>query len=89
MLTKSDIKQIRTAVQEEVHKETDPIKKDTEGLKKDTKSLKAGQARTDKTLKKIRNDLEMATGFLDKDRSEVSKRVDRIDNYLHFSSTAS
>ena len=68
MLTKSDLKQIRTVVQEEVQSGTKPIKADiasiktdVSGLKKDTESLKAGQARTDKALKSIKKSLDEAT----------------------------
>lgn len=92
MLSNTDLIKIKIATKSIVQDAIRPLQADITALKTSVEPIPSMQ----KDLKKVKQDtskirsiLKEAVGFLDNERSEVAKRVDRIDNYLHFTSTAS
>lgn len=76
MLTKNDLKAIRTTVQEQVDdslvRELTPIKKDIRVIKRD--------------MTRVRKDIKYMSGQFDEEIVHTRRRVERIEEHLHLES---
>ncbi|MBI3379660.1 hypothetical protein HY029_02820 [Candidatus Gottesmanbacteria bacterium] len=75
MLTKRDIKQIRTAVREEVKTQLDPVSKRVDSIAKRVNSI-------DSRLKKVEKNTKDTVDFLDQENIDLAKRTKRIEQHL-------
>jgi len=82
-MTKNDLSQIRIIFKEEIREEVKKVVEDVLDKKLDQK-LKP----INKKLKKLQDGQNSIIKYLDEQDTHLEKRVNRIENHLHFSSSA-
>ena len=91
MLTKTDLKEIRKILREEVEAESQNIKEELQADMKmnlvrtltEIRELKDRMKNLEIGVRKIQKDLKYAIDFLDKEGLKITKRVDRIEEHLN------
>lgn len=75
MLTKIDLKQIKTVIKSEIKTGLKPVDKRLSGFDKKLDRLEKG-------IKKNYDNINMVIGFFDRDYLDLRARVERIENFL-------
>ena len=90
MLTKTDLKEIRKILREEVETESQNIKTELQSdiimskmrIMSELDKIKDRLKNIEIKTNKIQKDLKYAVNFLDKDSLRISNRVERIEKHL-------
>ena len=77
MLTKTDFKEIRKIIREEVEMKMNLVRTLTE-----VREIKDRLKNVEIKILKIQKDLKYAVNFLDKEGLRISKKVERIEKHL-------
>jgi len=93
MLTKTDLREIRKVVREEVEAEIQPLKEELQAdlkmaqirIQSDIRGLQDRTKNVEIEVRKMRKDLKTTTNFLDREGLGVKKRVERIEKRLKLS----
>lgn len=91
MLTKTDLKEIRKIVREEVETESQNVKEELQADMKmnlvrtlsEMRELKNRMKNSEITLRRIQKDLKYAVEFLDKEGLKINKKVERLEKHLN------
>ena len=80
MLTKNDLQQLDTLITKRIHSETrkivqEEIQKETHPIRNDQKTMK-------EDISQIRKDMKTIISFFDREYLELRKRVERIELHL-------
>ena len=80
MLTKNDLQQLDTLITKRIHSETrkivqEEIQKETHPIRNDLKTMK-------EDISQIRKDMKTIISFFDREYLELRKRVERIELHL-------
>ena len=90
MLTKTDLKEIRKLIREEVESESQNVKDELQAEMKmnpvrtltEIREVKDGLKNVEIKINKIQKDLKYSVNFLDKFGLNIQKRVERIEGHL-------
>lgn len=93
MLNKTDLKEIRKIIREEIETEAENIKNELQSEMKMNMVRVVGEMNQFSSrlknleikINKIQKDLKIAVNFLDKEGLNLQKRVDKIEGHLHLS----